>query len=85
MWWFVDSQGNFQLTGVGLFMVVFFTVIIALLVTDTVKKFFFYRSGYYALKKEMDELRDEVEKNLPIHLERYYQSRKKWEKKNFFW
>ena len=85
MWWFIDSQGNFQLTGVGLLMVVFFTVIIALLVTDIVKKFFFYRAGYYALKKELDELREEVEKNLPVHLERYYQSRKRWEKKNFFW
>lgn len=85
MWWFIDNNGNFQLTGVGLLMMVFFTVIIALIVVDIVKKFFFYRAGYYALKKELEEARVEVEKNLPLHLERYYQSRKKWEKRNLFW
>lgn len=83
--YFYDNQGQFQFTGGGLLMMVLLSVIVALTIVDVVKKFFFYRSGYYALKKEMEELRIEVEKNLPIHLERYYQSRKKWEKKNFFW
>lgn len=83
--YFYDNQGQFQFTGGGLFVLVLLSVIIALTIVDIVKKFFFYRAGYYALKKELEEARAEVEKNLPIHLERYYQSRKKWEKKNFFW
>lgn len=85
MWWFEDSQGNFQLTGVGLLMVVFFTTIIVVLITDMVKKFIFYRVEYYTMKKELEELQIVLEKKLPTHLEHYYQSRKKWEKKNLFW
>lgn len=83
--YFYDEVGQFQFTGGGLFVLVLLSVIIALTIVDIVKKFFFYRAGYYALKKELEEAKEDIEKNLPMHLERYYQSRKKWEKKNFFW
>lgn len=83
--YFEDMNGQLQITGAGLLMLIISIALLVSVIVDIVKKFFFYRAGYYALKKEMDDLREEVEKNLPIHLERYYQSRKKWEKKNFFW
>lgn len=83
--YFEDMNGQLQITGAGLLMLIISIALLVSVIVEFVRKFFWYRSAYKQLKTELDGLENLLGAELPMNLEKYYQSRKKWEKKNSIW
>lgn len=83
--YFIDEKGLLQLNGVGFIISIIIITLLVIAIVDFIKKFIKYRKGFYELQNEVEELMEEMEKSLPIRIEKYYQERKKFEKMKGYW